>query len=94
MKSLMPISSLTLNKSERLPRSGSRITTRIGLIRADGKSTSAQSKELQINVSLYICLKILSVYIFEKTELLCALKPKDRKMQIQDNPNQMILSPK
>ena len=48
-------------------------------------------KELQLNVSLYTCLQILSVCIFEKTELSCALQPNDYAMKIQDNPNQLIL---
>jgi len=48
-------------------------------------------KELQLNASLYTCLQILSVCIFEKTELSCALQPNDYTMKIQDNPNQLIL---
>ena len=48
-------------------------------------------KELQLEASLYTCLQILSVSVFEKTELLCALQP-DRRPQ---NPtlfdNQLIL---
>jgi hypothetical protein len=48
-------------------------------------------KELQLNASLYTCLQILSVCIFEKTELSCALRPNDYTMKIQDNPNQLIL---
>jgi hypothetical protein len=48
-------------------------------------------KELQLNASLYTCLQILSVCIFEKTELSCALQPNDYRMKIQDNPNQLIL---
>jgi hypothetical protein len=47
-------------------------------------------KELQLNASLYTCLQILSVCIFEKTELSCALQPNDYTMKIQDNPNQLI----
>jgi transposase len=48
-------------------------------------------KELQLNASLYTCLQILSVCIFEKTELSCALQPNDYTMKIQENPNQLIL---
>jgi hypothetical protein len=48
-------------------------------------------KELQLKASLYTCLQILSVCIFEKTELPCALQPNDYTMKIQDNPNQLIL---
>jgi hypothetical protein len=48
-------------------------------------------KELQLNASLYTCLQILSVCIFEKTELSYALQPNDYTMKIQDNANQLIL---
>jgi len=33
------------------------------------------NKELKLDTSLYTCLQILSVSIFEKTELSCALQP-------------------
>ena len=48
-------------------------------------------KELHLDASLYTCLQILSVSIFEKTQLLCALQP-DRS-QIDPPPicNQLIL---
>ncbi|MDP2324028.1 MAG: IS4 family transposase, partial [Gammaproteobacteria bacterium] len=32
-------------------------------------------KELQLDASLYTCLQILSVSVFEKAELSCALRP-------------------
>ena len=48
-------------------------------------------KELQLKASLYTCLQILSVCIFEKTEPSCALQPNDHIMKIRDNPNQLIL---
>jgi hypothetical protein len=32
-------------------------------------------KELKLEASLYTCLQILSVSIFEKTEISCALQP-------------------
>jgi hypothetical protein len=32
-------------------------------------------KELKLDASLYTCLQILSVSIFEKTEISCALQP-------------------
>ncbi len=48
-------------------------------------------KELQLEASLYTCLQILSVSIFEKTEISCALQP-DRSQREIDNPaNQLIL---
>lgn len=48
-------------------------------------------KELQINASLYTCLQILSVSIFEKTELSCALQPPESTTIIADDANQLIL---
>jgi transposase len=48
-------------------------------------------KELQINASLYTCLQILSVSIFEKTELSCALQPPEPTKIITDSDNQLIL---
>ncbi|NDE93624.1 MAG: IS4 family transposase, partial [Betaproteobacteria bacterium] len=42
-------------------------------------------KELQLKPSLYTCLQILSVCIFEKNELSCALQPNAYTMKIQDN---------
>src|SRR3954467_520969 len=48
-------------------------------------------KELQLNASLYTCLQILSVSIFEKTEISYALQP-DRSQRGIDAPaNQLIL---
>jgi len=32
-------------------------------------------KELHLDASLYICLQILSVSVFEKTEVSCVLQP-------------------
>jgi hypothetical protein len=32
-------------------------------------------KKLQLDASLYICLQILSVSIFEKTRISCAVQP-------------------
>lgn len=48
-------------------------------------------KELQINASLYTCLQILSVSIFEKTELSCALQPPEPTTIITNDANQLIL---
>ena len=48
-------------------------------------------KELHLDASLYTCLQILSVSIFEKTQLSCALQP-DRSQTIPPpNGNQLIL---
>jgi Domain of unknown function (DUF4372)/Transposase DDE domain len=48
-------------------------------------------KELQLNASLYTCLQILSVSIFEKTELSCALQLDKSQREIVTNANQLIL---
>jgi len=48
-------------------------------------------KELQLNASLYTCLQILSVSIFEKTEISCALQPDRSQREIATPANQLIL---
>jgi hypothetical protein len=48
-------------------------------------------KELQLNASLYICLQILSVSIFEKTELSCALQLDRSQREVAIPANQLIL---
>ena len=48
-------------------------------------------KELQLNASLYTCLQILSVSIFEKTEISCALQPDRSQREIAAPANQLIL---
>jgi hypothetical protein len=48
-------------------------------------------KELQLNASLYTCLQILSVSIFEKTELSCALQPDRSQREVATLANQLIL---
>jgi uncharacterized protein DUF4372/DDE family transposase len=48
-------------------------------------------KELQLNASLYTCLQILSVSIFEKTELSCALQPDRSQREVDASANQLIL---
>ena len=48
-------------------------------------------KELQLDASLYTCLQILSVSIFEKTQLSCALQADDPRMEPADDANQLIL---
>jgi hypothetical protein len=48
-------------------------------------------KELELNASLYTCLQILSVSIFEKTELSCALQPDRSQREVGDPANQLIL---
>lgn len=48
-------------------------------------------KELHLDASLYTCLQILSVSVFEKTQLSCALQPDELQIEPTDNANQLIL---
>ena len=48
-------------------------------------------KELQLDASLYTCLQILSVSVFEKTEISCALQPDRSREETAITPNQLIL---
>jgi len=48
-------------------------------------------KELQLDASLYTCLQILSVSVFEKTELLCTLQADARQIEPPDDANQLNL---
>jgi hypothetical protein len=46
---------------------------------------------LQLDASLYTCLQILSVSVFEKTQLPCALQPDASEPESLQNTNQLIL---
>ncbi len=48
-------------------------------------------KELQLDASLYTCLQILSVSVFEKTQISCALQPDRSRPESPLAPNQLIL---
>jgi hypothetical protein len=48
-------------------------------------------KELQLTASLYTCLQVLSVSVFEKTEISCALQPDRSQREIVTTANQLIL---
>jgi hypothetical protein len=48
-------------------------------------------KELHLDVSLYTCLQILSVSIFEKTQVSCALRPDRSQTELPLIDNQLIL---
>jgi IS4 transposase len=48
-------------------------------------------KELQLDASLYTCLQILSVSVFEKTELSCALQPDRSQSDPPVADNQLLL---
>ena len=48
-------------------------------------------KELHLDASLYTCLQILSVSVFEKTEISCALQPDRNTTKPSMTDNQLIL---
>ena len=48
-------------------------------------------KELQLDASLYTCLQILSVSVFEKTQLSCALQLDASEIEPPPSANQLIL---
>jgi hypothetical protein len=48
-------------------------------------------KELKLDASLYTCLQILSVSIFEKTEISCALQPYLPSTNVLASANQLNL---
>jgi len=48
-------------------------------------------KELQLKSSLYTCLQILSVSVFEKTQVSCALQADDFQKELLPISNQLIL---
>ena len=48
-------------------------------------------KELQLKASLYTFLQILSVSVFEKTSISCALQPDAYKSDVPDGANQLNL---
>ena len=48
-------------------------------------------KELQLGASLYTCLQILSVSVFEKAQLSCALQPDRSQIQPLTISNQLNL---
>ncbi len=48
-------------------------------------------KELHLDASLYTCLQILSVSVFEKNQLSCALQPDQPQTEPPTNANQLTL---
>ena len=48
-------------------------------------------KELHLDASLYTCLQILSVSVFEKTQISCALQPDELQIESVNDANQLIL---
>jgi hypothetical protein len=52
---------------------------------------SIVKRELHLDASLYTCLQILSVSVFEKTEVSCALQPDRSRPEQPDPAKQLIL---
>ena len=48
-------------------------------------------KELGLEASLYTCLQILSVSVFEKTKISCAFQQEDHGSNLRNSSNQLIL---
>jgi hypothetical protein len=48
-------------------------------------------KELQLDASLYACLQILSVSVFAKTQISCALQADASQTDLPDVANQLNL---
>ena len=48
-------------------------------------------KELHLDASLYTLLQILSVSVFEKTQISCALQPDASQINLLDAANQLNL---
>ena len=48
-------------------------------------------KELHLKASMYTCLQILSVSIFERTQLSCAFQPDEYTTDTIDDANQLML---
>jgi hypothetical protein len=48
-------------------------------------------KQLQLDASLYTCLQILSVSVFERTQLSCALRADPETTESPESTNQLIL---
>ena len=48
-------------------------------------------KELHLDASLYTCLQILSVSVFEKTEISCALQLDASQIELPPSSNQLML---
>jgi hypothetical protein len=48
-------------------------------------------KELQLEASMYTCLQILSVSVFEKTQLSCAFQTDESTTDLTGDAKQLIL---
>lgn len=48
-------------------------------------------RELHLEASLYTCLQILSVSVFEKNQLECALRPDEPRVELPESANQLLL---
>ena len=65
--------------------------TQIGCAIATYVLIAIVKKELRLDASLYTCLQILSVSVFEKTSITCAFQPDDYKIPEPHDPKQLIL---
>jgi hypothetical protein len=67
------------------------VKTQIGCAVATYVLIAIVKKELQLDASLYTCLQILSVSVFEKTKLARALQPDEPRAEPSCDANQLIL---
>ena len=67
------------------------VTSQVWCTIATGVLIAIVKKELQLDASLYTCLQIFPVSVFEKTNISCALQTDAYKNQLPPSPNQLIL---
>ena len=67
------------------------VRTQIGCAISTYVLIAIVKKQLQLDASLYTCLQILSVSVFEKTSITCAFQPDDYKISEPHDPKQLIL---
>ncbi|SCC93155.1 hypothetical protein THIX_30383 [Thiomonas sp. X19] len=73
------------------PTSENAVKTQIWCAIATYVLTAVIKKELHLDASLYTCLQILSVSVFEKTQLSCALQPDRTQHELALIANQLNL---
>ena len=67
------------------------VKTQVGCAVATYVLIAIVNKELQLDASLYTCLQLLSVSVFEKTQLSCALQADAPQFDTPDPANQLNL---
>lgn len=65
-------------------------TSFVRIVQRHGGNSGVRT-ELQLDASLYTCLQILSVSVFEKTEVSCALQADASQTVLPDAANQLTL---